>query len=354
VHTGVSPRIAKGGPPLGSTGSQWLHVRQNKHHRWSLDEDQINQYHLGGTLHPRVRWWEATEVPRKLLRVIEFGEGITMIGVVCEDLAQIDQVAEVVRSVGPSFVYTPLLDGPQLNTRWAARYASVLADDPGSAVLTLTSFGMAQRSRPGGRAASPVVALWKDPVRGAREIPLESGAEGVLLTICSEQTTRRSADGRWPIENSPLLYDVAVYQVRSSRAGAGAPERPSALTPNPPALGVHELAVLTSWAEGVAEALASAPDRLEATLSDAQQGAPWRAALGIEEPNQSLAEAIEWMVREVRAATRGSPSPAALLAAIRDDRPGERELHALTRRALRAMIEARVNRRELGKWMLET
>ena len=41
-----------------------------------------------------------------------------------------------------------LLDGPQLTSRWAARYASVLADDPGSAVMTLTSYGMVQRSRP--------------------------------------------------------------------------------------------------------------------------------------------------------------------------------------------------------------
>ena len=60
----------------------------------------------------------------------------------------------------------------------------MLADDPGSAVLTLTSFGMVQRSRPGGRDPSTVVALWKDPERGFREIPLESGAQAVLLTAC--------------------------------------------------------------------------------------------------------------------------------------------------------------------------
>ena len=40
-----------------STGNGWQHIRQAKHHRWSLDEGQIDQYHLGGALHPRIRWW---------------------------------------------------------------------------------------------------------------------------------------------------------------------------------------------------------------------------------------------------------------------------------------------------------
>src|SRR5262249_44954731 len=127
--------------PNSATG-QWFHVRQNKHHRWSLDEAQIYQYHLGGALHPHVRWWEAMNIPRRTIQFIEMGDEITMVSLVCEDLAQIDDVAEIIRSVGPTVVVTPLLDGPQVTSRWAARYASVLADDPGSAVLTLTSFGM--------------------------------------------------------------------------------------------------------------------------------------------------------------------------------------------------------------------
>src|SRR5215813_12796296 len=103
------------------------------------------------------------EVPRRTVHFVEHGDENTIVSLVCEDLAQIDNVAEVIRSIGPTVVFTPLLDGPQLNSRWAARYASVLADDPGSAVLTLTSYGMVQRSRPHGRDASPVVALLKDP-----------------------------------------------------------------------------------------------------------------------------------------------------------------------------------------------
>ena len=95
------------------------------------------------------------DVPRRSIQIVEVGEGSTVVSLVCEDLAQIDDVADVLRSVGPMTVVTPLLDGPQLNSRWAARYASVLADDPGSTVLTLTSYGMAQRSRPAGRTLRP-------------------------------------------------------------------------------------------------------------------------------------------------------------------------------------------------------
>ena len=159
-----------------STGEHWVHIRQRKHHRWSLDEGQIHQYHLGGALHPHIRWWEAIEVPRRSVQFVEIGDGATLVSLVCEDLAQIDEVASVIRSVGPMIVVTPVLDGPQLSSRWAARYASVVADDPGSAVLTLTSFGMAQRSQPPGQNPSAVVALWersrpgdtRDPPRARR------------------------------------------------------------------------------------------------------------------------------------------------------------------------------------------
>ena len=194
-----------------------FHIRQNKHHRWSFDKDQLYEYHLGGALHPHVRWWEATDLPRRKVNIVEFGDELTLISLVCEDLALIDDVSRIVRAVGPTIVITPLLDGPQLTTRWSARYASFMADDPGSAVLTLSSHGMVQRSRPHGHEASKVVGLWKDSVRGPREIPLEPGAQGVLLTICSDRATRRTSDGRLPINNTTNIFDVALHQVRINR-----------------------------------------------------------------------------------------------------------------------------------------
>ena len=114
VHNGFNPRLEKCGALPSAPGERWFHIRQNKHHRWSLDERQVHQYHLGGALHPGIRWWEAMDVPRRSLQLIELGDEITMVSLVCEDLAQIDDVAELIRSVGPTVVITPLLDGPQL------------------------------------------------------------------------------------------------------------------------------------------------------------------------------------------------------------------------------------------------
>src|SRR5262249_40429085 len=148
--------------------------------------------------------------------------------------------------------------------------------------LTLTSFGMAQRCRPHGRDSSPVVALWKDPARGIREIPLEAGAQGILLTCSAGRTTRRCMDGRRTVENSTEYFDVGVHQVRASSTGSGSSPSRSG-TPIPPALEVLEITVLTSWAEAVAETLAFGPERVEAALADASAGAPWRAALGVAE-----------------------------------------------------------------------
>jgi hypothetical protein len=325
-----------------AAGDHWVHIRQNKHHRWSLDERQIYQYHLGGALHPHIRWWEAMEIPRRSIQFVEVGEGITVVSLVCEDLAQIDNVAELLRSVGPTIVITPLLDGPQLSARWSARYASVLADDPGSAVLTVTSAGMAQRSRPHGRDVSPVIALWKDPVRGAREIPLAAGSQGVLLTASLDLATRQSSDGRRPVDNCTTFFDIGIHQVRAAGEGSrSASSRPA--TPNPPVLETDELTILTSWAEAVAEALAFAPERVEAVLADLQPGAEWRAALGIEQPSPQLSPAIRALRELVRTTMAAADEPTlnALLVATHGSRPGEQELERLARRLLQSAFEQR-------------
>jgi hypothetical protein len=280
------------------------------------------------------------DVPRRTVHFIEHGDEITFVSLVCEDLAQTDSVAEVIRSVGPTVVITPLLDGPQLTSRWAARYASVLADDPGSAVLTLTSFGMVQRSRPQGRDSCRVVALWKDPVRGLREIPLEPGAQGVLLTLCGDRATRRSADGRCPVDNVTEYFDVAVHQVRASSAGlASSKSQFEELAPR--VLGAEGLTILTGWAQALAEALAYAPECVEPLLADAHAGAQWRSAFRIAEPSQQLSEALRLISRAVRAVTPPGREPTldALHIPCREDRPGERGLEALVRRVLRSTLE---------------
>ena len=319
VHIGVS------------TDGQWMHIRQSKHHRWSLDDTQIRQYHLGGALHPHTRWWEAIEIPPRSVQFVEFGDGVTLASLVCEDLAQTDDVAHVIRSVGPMIVVTPLLDGPQLNFRWAARYASVLADDPGSAVLTLTSFGMAQRSALPGQNPSPVVALWKSPGQQTREISLEPGAQGILLSASIVPATRRSFDGRPPGATGRQFSDVSIQQVRAASTGTRSQHSPPG-TPPRATLAPEELTILASWEQAAAEALAFAPERLAAVTADAQAGAPWRAELRIRQPSPPLQHSISGIFHAVYPGTVASSDPRALVATTGTEisHPGPRRPRAAT------------------------
>jgi hypothetical protein len=328
VHIGVS------------AAGQWVHIRQTKHHRWSLDDAQIRQYHLAGALNPHMRWWEAMEVPGRSLQFVELCDGLTLASLVCEDLAQTDEVASVIRSVGPMIVVIPLLDGPQLSSRWGARHASILADDPGSAVLTLTPFGMAHRSWLPGQSPSPVVALWKSPAQQAREIPLQPGAQGILLSAVTSPATRRSFDGRRPDENGSEFSDVTIHQVRAASTGTRPPQS-LAGSPSWPRLAADELTILTSWTQAAAEALAFAPERVESVTADAQAGAPWRAELRICEPSGPLSHAVNDVSRAARtaAAADGDPPLQPVPVAVRDSKPGQPANDRLACAVLRSALE---------------
>jgi hypothetical protein len=187
-------------------------IRQYKHHRWRLDRRQIIQYGLGGVLELDSDWWENISVRDREVNFISLQSWLTLAVLICEDLARQDPVASLLRTIGPNLVICLLLDGPQLQTRWAARYATVLADDPGSSVLTLTSAGMSRLSRPPGAAASSatVIALWKDSRVGPVEICLPENAGGVVISLGNEQSRQRSADGRFSDEyrSTPVLAGV--------------------------------------------------------------------------------------------------------------------------------------------------
>jgi hypothetical protein len=283
------------------------------------------------------------EVPRRSIQFVERGDGAVLATIVCEDLAQIDEVAEVIRSVGPTIVITPLLDGPQLSSRWAARYASVLADDPGSAVLTLTSYGMAQRSRPNGRDPSSIIALWKDPVGGIREIPLEAGAHGVLLTASVDLTVRRSGDGRRPVENCMQFFDVSIFQVRAAAGSSTTPQAPTGSAPAEPLLQPEELTILRSWAEAVADVLASAPEQLHRTLNEIGGDGRWRAELAIEDWSAELTGAFDAVRRLLTDSAPADVEPTLdrVLAALRADRPDAPESETLASDVLRLASEQR-------------
>jgi hypothetical protein len=116
---------------------------------------------------------------------------------VCEDLARSDPCHGVLRDVGPNIVFVMLMDGPQLSSRWSARYSTTLADDPGCSVLTYTSFGLIERSnRSAKHPKSHVIGLWKDDTGHAVEIPCPDGAHGVVLTLSDARITEQTLDGR--------------------------------------------------------------------------------------------------------------------------------------------------------------
>ncbi len=169
--------------------------QQSKHHRWRLDGAQVRQYGLGSQLDPNKTWWEDIDISQRAIFFWSAG-WLTASVLICEDLARQEPIAEVVRAVGPNLVVALLADGPQHQDRWSARYATVLADDPGCSVLTLTSLGMATMSRPPGKAESRVIALWKDATDGAIPIDFPSDAFGVVLSLTKEPAAKTTADGR--------------------------------------------------------------------------------------------------------------------------------------------------------------
>lgn len=195
-------------------GDNSRRYRQSKHHRWKLTYSQIIKYNLGISLNPNKDWWEAIKINRRKVSFINIGDKLTICPLICEDLARQDPIASVIRTVGPSLVVTILMDGPQTMNRWAARYASVLADDPGSSVLTLTSYGMVRRSNQASKSISNVVALFYDGLSSPQELEFDNGAAGILLNLCLEEKREFTLDGRSERKKTQIIKFGGAKQVR--------------------------------------------------------------------------------------------------------------------------------------------
>lgn len=174
------------------------HFEQNKHHRWKITKPQIVQYGIGTNLHPEANWWESISLGSRTIAFATLRQWLTMSLLICEDLARPDPVGDILRAVGPNLIIALLSDGPQIASRWAGRYASAFADDPGSSVLTLTSAGMARLSRamPGSQDRSGTVAMWRDPLTGTRELDLPRDASALVLNLTVKYEREWTADGR--------------------------------------------------------------------------------------------------------------------------------------------------------------
>lgn len=170
---------------------------REKHHRWRIEKSQIDAYALGSALDANSGWWEKIDILSRSLDVFVLRGGATVTTLICEDLARNDPCQELVRGVGPNLLIALLMDGPQLKDRWPARYATVLAEDPGSSVLSVTSKGLIARSNATKRfPASDKIALWRDDSGRTEELSLPDGAHGLCLTLQPGAVSERSLDGR--------------------------------------------------------------------------------------------------------------------------------------------------------------
>lgn len=172
---------------------------REKHHRWRLDRAQIEAYALGSSLNANHGWWERIDILSRSLDMFVLRGNATVTTLICEDLARNDPCQELVRGIGANLVVALLMDGAQLKDRWPARYATVLADDPGSSVLTLTSFGMIRRSNETGLFPLPPsrqIGLWRDDSGRVNELALPAGAQGLCLSLQPTQLVERTLDGR--------------------------------------------------------------------------------------------------------------------------------------------------------------
>ena len=187
---------------------------REKHHRWKLTDTQIKDYQLENQLSPEFHWWEKIDLTSRSMDIFVYRGHTTLTTLICEDLARIDPCQTVLRAIGPNLVITLLMDGPQLPERWAARYATVLAEDPGSSVLSFTSWGLIARQNDFGTyGQQSSIALWKDQQSRTKKIELSRDAWAVCLSLENTPLTEFTLDGRsdegashiWTLRRNPIM-----------------------------------------------------------------------------------------------------------------------------------------------------
>ena len=185
----------------GRSERDYRETVREKHHRWKLERAQLKAYGLLGALSPELSWWENISLQSRRVDFTVIRQSSVLAAMICEDLARVDPCQQVIRAVGPNLVVALLMDAPQINARWPARYATVLAEDPGCAVLTLTSRGLMTRQHRLGTFRSNgddrVVAMWRDDRNAApHELKCPYDAQGILLTVLEEESEDITLDGR--------------------------------------------------------------------------------------------------------------------------------------------------------------
>jgi hypothetical protein len=200
---------------------------QSKHHRWRIDERQAASYGLtfSGDDPGNRQWWEDIDVTERRLPFYAFRKDMSLVTLICEDLARMEPAMNAIRAVGPNLVVALLMDGPQVEARWPGRYAGVLADEPGCSVLSLTCAATVDLSNHHYKMGKPeahtkrIVARWtQSRYNTSCDIEMADGANGVLLTLKSEKKHQTTLDNRSDHSQSrELLFDSATSLVAGQR-----------------------------------------------------------------------------------------------------------------------------------------
>ncbi|HGX8477717.1 TPA: hypothetical protein ACJILO_004472, partial [Escherichia coli Nissle 1917] len=93
---------------IEESGNGFDTIRQDKHHRWCLERNQLRNYNLTSSLDPSKKWWENIAIGRRKLTTLHTNNGVSLCPLICEDLARQEPVAQAVRSIGPNLVVSLL------------------------------------------------------------------------------------------------------------------------------------------------------------------------------------------------------------------------------------------------------
>jgi hypothetical protein len=271
--------------PLGDGYA--VHLRQKKHHHWQLEGRQIHQYKLASVFDPYKQYWERLQIGDRQLCFIALHPRLLVNVLVCEDLAQYEPVGKLVRAVGPNLVIALLMDAPQIRGRWPDRYASVLTDDPGSSVLTLTCLGMSIRSKRENdpKDKSRTIGLWKDPLSEPVELELAENARAVLLTLTIDERDEWTTDLRRRTAYVPRLSGTQQIVLDPEKVAVHSAERRTPDTVDRHADHTEVRSVLApgdatalsrlAWLQGVCESAARAVPSSTKEMNVARTVLPW-------------------------------------------------------------------------------
>lgn len=205
-------------PEKNGRHREWsLRGSREKHHRWKLNGRQIERYGLSSKLDPKLSWWEGIPLSRRIIEFFQLRSGTSTTILICEDLARADPVQSVLRAIGPNLVIALLMDGPQRSYRWPGHYAGSLADDPGCSVLTITSYGLIDRSSAFDGSHSRSIGYFKGSYgKEEQELQLPVGAHALALRLVAKERNEHTLDGRGDGGNAYVwhLVDVCPVQTR--------------------------------------------------------------------------------------------------------------------------------------------